>query len=79
MKDGMRQSVPFENGHSVQYIVTRIHHSARRPSRSGQRQDVLIRQVRGGRFQCVKHGLRNALSVSLPIHTGYFTMVKQTP
>ena len=74
MKDGVRQSVTFENGHCVQYTVTRIHHNARRPSRSRQKQDRLGRHVRGGRFQCVKHGLRHALSVSPPIHTGVLSL-----
>ena len=66
-KDGVRQSVTFEDGHCVQHTVTRIHHEARRPSRNVQRQDRLGRHVRGGRFQRLKHGLRHALSVSLGV------------
>ena len=41
MKGGVKQSVIFVGGHCLQYIATRIHHNARRPSRSGQRQDRL--------------------------------------
>ena len=41
MQYGEMQSVTVVDGHCLQYIVTRIHHDARRPSRTGQRQDRL--------------------------------------
>ena len=40
-KYGVRQSVTVTDEHCLSYIVTRIHHNARRPSLSEQRQDRL--------------------------------------
>ena len=70
MKDGAMQSVTFVDGRCVQHTVTRIHHEARRPSRSVQRQDSLGRQVHGVHVENLKNDLRHALSVSLGVQKG---------
>ena len=62
-KDGVMQSVTFEDGQSVRHAVTRVH--ARRESRKGQ--DSFTRHVRGGRVELLKLGLRHALSVILGV------------
>ena len=69
-KDGVRQSVTFEDGHCVQHTVNRIHHEARRPSRRVRRQDSLGRQDHGVHVENLKHDLRHTLSVSLGVQKG---------
>ena len=64
-KDGVRQSLTFVTGHCVRHTATRIHHEARRPSLSVQRQDSLGRHARGGQVENLENDLRHALSVSI--------------
>ena len=58
-KDDVKQRVIFV-GHCVRHTVTRIHHEARRWSRSVQRQDSLGRHVHGLHDVNLKHDLRHA-------------------
>ena len=71
MKDDVRQSVTFENGHCVRHTVTKIHHKARLPSRNVQRQDSLGRHVHGGHVENHKHDLCHAVSVSLGVQRNF--------
>ena len=52
----------------ARHTVTKIHHEARRPSRSVQ--DTRARNVHGVHVETLKNDLRHALSVSLGVQKG---------
>ena len=70
-KDSVRQSVIFVAGHCVRHTVTRIHHEARRPSRSVQRQGCLGRHVDGVHVANLKNDLRHTLSSSFGVQRNF--------
>merc|ERR1719419_2203439 len=64
---GVRQTVPFVNGHSVSHSVARIQHDPRGPPRSVQREHRLDRHVESRRIERLEHDLRHFLAVRLGI------------
>ena len=48
--------------------VARVHHEARRASRSAEKKNSLHRRVHGGHVEHLQHGLLHALSLGLGVH-----------